>query len=92
MHVRYRPYNILSKQKVKIPPSSFVETQIMTPNSLEPKSCVQQFQENLPNSYKERKVYGSGLKQRSHFQQDLINTSESKISNNQLPQCNKTSD
>jgi len=92
MHVRYRPYNILSKQKVKITPSSCVETQIMTPNGLEPKSCIQQFQENLTSFYQEQKVYGSGLKQKSHFQQDLVNTSESKNSNNQLSQSNETSD
>lgn len=91
-HARYRPYNILSKQKVKIPPSSSVVGQTTSSNVHESKSCIQQVQEYLPSSYQEQKAYSSKLKQKSYIQQDLTDPSENNFSNNQLSDCNSISD
>jgi len=84
VHVRYRPYNILK------PPPECLEAQ--TQYDLEPKSYTPRFQEDAPQtSIQQRRVYGTGFKQRLQIKKELIHTSDHQINSSQLSNS-KTSD
>lgn len=91
MHVRYRPYNILSKKTVKIPPTEYSEIQIVPQNSLESKKYIQQYQEDSPTSLQQQVVYGAGFKQHVRLKPNSMST-DSNVSNTELSHSSKTGD
>lgn len=81
MHVRYRPYNILTKKTVKTPPTEYSE--VIPPNSLDSKKYLQQYPEDAPTSLQQQMVYDAGFKQHVCLKQNSLNT-DSNIGNIEL--------
>lgn len=73
MHVRYRPYNILTKKTVKTPPTEYSEVQVVPPTNLETKKYPQQYPEDAPTSLQPQIVYGAGFKQHVRLKQNSSN-------------------
>lgn len=94
MNVRYRPYNILkpSKKMAKVPSPDRVEIETIPPNGYESRHRTQQFQRDTQNLLQQRRVYGTGFKQRIQIKKNLMSSPDRQVSHTQSSQNSDTID